>query len=81
MQERDAAEGMVEDCGGFGEDPTMGSRFCSLAYWITYNRLSNAISEQASELIDELEDQAEDEKVRVLWGVIIDETIEILETI
>mgnify|MGYP000660377623 CR=1 FL=1 len=63
MEERDEAESMIEDCGGFGEGKTMADRFTLLAYWITYNQLSADIREQAEaaeeavrEKIDQLEE-------------------------
>ncbi|RLC69123.1 MAG: hypothetical protein DRH97_00795 [Chloroflexi bacterium] len=77
--ERDEAESTIEDCGGFGEDATMSSRFTVLAYWITYNRLMEALRTQASDLVDVLEEQSEKPEVRRLWGEVIDEVIEVLE--
>ena len=79
MDERNEAEGTIEDCGGFGEDADMQSRFVSLAYWITYNRLMEALRAQASGLIDELEEQSEKPEVRRMWGEVIDEVLEVLE--
>ena len=79
MSERDEAESTTEDCGGFGDNTDMASRFTLLAYWITYNRLMEALRSQASDLIDELEEQAEKPEVRRMWGAVIDEVIEVLE--
>lgn len=81
MSERDEAESTIEDCGGFGDNADMSRRFTLLAYWITYNRLMEALRSQASDLIDSLELEAEKPEVRRLWGVIIDEATEVLETV
>jgi len=56
--ERDQAESMVEDCGGFGEGATMASRFCLLAYWIVWQRTYDAITEELEELGESLADLA-----------------------
>ena len=81
MTERDEAESMIEDCGGFGDDADMQSRFVSLAYWITHNRLTSTLRDQCESLIESLEEAAELPEVRRLWGEVIDETVETLETI
>tara|TARA_R110002074_G_scaffold214748_1_gene384555 strand:- start:94 stop:513 length:420 start_codon:yes stop_codon:yes gene_type:complete len=81
MAERDEAESMVEDCGGFGDGADMRSRFVALAYWITHNRLTSTLRDQCAALIESLEEAAELPEVRRLWGEVIDETVETLETI
>ena len=81
MTERDEAESMIEDCGGFGDDADMQSRFVNLAYWITHNRLTSTLRDQCESLIESLEEAAELPEVRRLWGEVIDETVETLETI
>ena len=81
MTERDEAESMIEDCGGFGDDADMQSRFVSLAYWITHNRLTSTLRDQCESLIESLKEAAELPEVRRLWGEVIDETVETLETI
>ena len=81
MTERDEAESMIEDCGGFGDDADMRSRFVTLAYWITHNRLTSTLRDQCESLIESLEEAAELPEVRRLWGEVIDETVETLETI
>ena len=81
MTERDEAESMIEDCGGFGDDADMQSRFVSLAYWITHNRLTSTLRDQCESLIESLEEAAELPEVRRLWGEVIDETVETLEAI
>ena len=60
-EERDEAESTIEDCGGFGDNTDMASRFTLLAYWITYNRLSSDIREQA-----EAAEEAVREKIEAL---------------
>ena len=81
MTEREEAESMIEDCGGFGDDADMQSRFVSLAYWITHNRLTSTLRDQCESLIESLKEAAELPEVRRLWGEVIDETVETLETI
>ena len=81
MAERDEAESMVEDCGGFGDGADMRSRFIALAYWITHNRLTSILRDQCAALIESLEEAAELPEVRRLWGEVIDETVETLEII
>lgn len=81
MAEREEAETMVEDCGGFGNGADMKSRFVTLAYWIKYNRLTSTLRDQCSKLIESLEEASELPEVRRTWGVVIDETVETLETI
>ncbi len=54
-EERDEAESLVEDCGGFGEGANMAKRFTLLAYWIAYNRLMEAIREQAEEAEEKID--------------------------
>ena len=57
-EERNEAEDMVRDCGGFGEDcDTMAQRFTILAYWIVYNRLTAEIQAQAEEAEEALRDK------------------------
>ena len=46
LDERVNAEAMVEVSGGFGEGATMPSRFCTLAYWITYARLETEVRKE-----------------------------------
>ena len=55
-EERDEAEAMVEDCGGFGEGADMAKRFALLAYWITRSRRASAISEQAGEAYEAIDE-------------------------
>ena len=81
MTERDEAESMIEDCGGFGDDADMQSRFVALAYWITHNRITSTLRDQCATLIESLEEASELPEVRRLWGEVIDETVETLETI
>jgi hypothetical protein len=81
MTERNEAEAMIEDCGGFGDNADMQSRFVTLAYWITYNRLTNTLRDQCAALVESLEEAAELPEVRRLWSEIIEETVETLETI
>ena len=59
-EERQEAEATIEDCGGFGEGKDMSDRFTILAYWITYNRLSNELREQAEELAEALGSKRDD---------------------
>ena len=79
--ERNEAENTIEDCGGFGDDTDMASRFTVLAYWITRNRLVEALREQCESLVEKLEEAAELPEVRRLWSEVIDETVETLEAI
>lgn len=79
--ERDEAESIIEDCGGFGEGVDMAARFTQLAYWITYNRLASELREQAESLVEALKEKNENRATRQEWGVIIDETVEALEYI
>ena len=81
MTERDEAESIIYDCGGFGDDSDMQSRFVTLAYWITHNRLTSTLRDQCESLIESLEEAAELPEVRRLWGEVIEETVETLETI
>ena len=81
MAERNEAEATAEDCGGFGDDADMQSRFVTLAYWITCNRLTDTLRDQCAALVESLEEAAELPEVRRLWGEVIDETVETLETI
>jgi len=65
-EERDEAEAMNEDCGGFPDGCDMAQRFTILAYWIEYSRITQIIQEQAEEAeeairerMDELEEIAD----------------------
>jgi len=77
--ERDGAEQMVEDCGGFGEAKAMSDRFTLLAYWITYNREMESLSKELETLKDDLEEAMEVRANREKWGVMVEEMIETLE--
>lgn len=56
-EERDRAEELIEDCGGFGPDvKTMAQRFTVLAYWILYDRMMNKIAQEYYELAKNIVD-------------------------
>ena len=81
MTERNEAESMIEGYGGFGDGADMQSRFVTLAYWITHNRLTSPLRDQCAALIESLEEAAELPEVRRLWGEVIEETVDTLKTI
>ena len=57
IEERDEAESMNADCGGFPEDCDMAKRFCILAYWIINARIGETIREQAEEVAEEIREK------------------------
>ena len=59
-KERDLAEAMNEDCGGFPDGCDMAQRFCILAYWIEYSRISEIIKDQAYEATAAVRDYIDD---------------------
>jgi len=78
--EREDAEGIIEDCGGLPTDCGMKQRFCVLAFWILYRRISEDLTKQCSELSELLTDSIEIRANRVKWGIIVEDMIEALET-
>jgi hypothetical protein len=54
--ERDEAEQMNEDCGGFPDGIDMAQRFTILAYWIMRNRYERGIAEERDELVEKIEE-------------------------
>jgi hypothetical protein len=59
-EEREAAEDMNRDCGGFPDDCNMAKRFTILAYWIVNARISETIREQAEELAELVRENMEE---------------------
>ena len=58
--ERDNAESMNEDCGGFPAGIDMAQRFTILAYWIIRGRIEEELQEAIEELEETLADLASD---------------------
>jgi len=71
-EQRDQAEQSVEDCGGFGEGKTMADRFVQLAYWITYNEVSQELYTELQLVIEEIEqlDDDQDELTEALEALV-----------
>jgi len=59
LNERQDAEAMVEVCGGFPEGCDMATRFCLLAFWITYARLEKETREEIETAIANLDFERE----------------------
>ena len=79
LNERQDAEAMVEECGGFGEGADMASRFATLAYWITYARLEKETREEIEEVIADLEAAQESYDVTVGTLDMLDKIIEAID--
>ena len=58
--EREEAEEMNSDCGGFPDDCDMAQRFTILAYWIVNARIGETIREQAGELAELIRERIEE---------------------
>jgi len=77
--EREGAEEIIENIGGFSADCDMKQRFCIIAFWILYRRISGRLSEQSKELSELLTSALDVPSNRRKWGKIVDEVIECLE--
>ena len=78
--EREGAEETIEDVDGFPAGCSMQQRFCVLAFWILYRRISEDLARQCLELSELLSEAIEIRANRVKWGVIVGDMVEALES-
>ena len=79
LDEREAAEKTIEDIGGFPAGCGMSQRFCIIAFWILYRRISEDLVKQCLELSELLTSSLDIPSNRRRWGEIVEEMIESLE--
>jgi len=58
----------------------MKQRFCILAFWILYRRISEDLARQCSELSELLTDAIDIRANRVKWGIIVEDMVDALES-
>jgi hypothetical protein len=79
LSAREGAEEIIEDIGGFPAGCDMSQRFCILAFWILYRRISEDLVEQCSELSELLTNALDIPSNRRKWGEIVEDMIESLD--